>query len=58
METKTERSEIETRVKTIGLQVPLPLHREFLLVARKQKLNASALLRKLLIQHLDEQMGE
>lgn len=48
------RSDIETQTKSVGITMPLPLHQEFSEVAAQQKLNASALLRKLVIQHLDE----
>ena len=51
--TRQSWNDLEAQTKLIGISVPLPLHKEFREAAAKQQLNASALLRKLIIQHLD-----
>lgn len=48
------RTEAEVQTRQIGLAMPLCLHREFREAAAQQHLNATALLRKLVIEHLDE----
>lgn len=50
----TERPDEQVQTKLIGVTVPLPLHREFRQAAEREKTTATGLLRKLIIQHLDE----
>lgn len=44
----------EIRTKFIGVNVPLPLHREFRGVAAKEGITGTELLRRLIVHHLDK----
>ncbi len=50
----TGRPAEEVQTKFIGLNVPLKLHREFREVANKEGTTGTALLRRLIVRHLDE----
>jgi hypothetical protein len=52
-ERSTPRPVEEVSTKAINVTVPLPLHREFREVAAREGLTGTALLRKLILHHLD-----
>lgn len=49
-----KRNQADVQTRLIGISVPLPLHKEFKAAAEKQAMSASALLRQLILRHLDE----
>lgn len=53
-EKQKTRSDYEVQTKHVGISMPLQLHQEFRATAERQKLSSTALLRKLIVQHLDE----
>ena len=54
MKKTTERTIDQISTKTIGITVPLPLHKEFRAAAEKEQMSSAALLKKLIIQYLDQ----
>lgn len=51
---RTQRPVEEVCTKAINVTVPLPLHKEFRAAARSEGLTGTALLRRLIVKHLDK----
>lgn len=54
---ETHRQPVEYETKMVGIHVPLSIHREFVDAARDLGLSQRELLKKLIVQHLDQRIN-